>query len=137
MIRVVLDTNIIISSVFWKGNPHEVVRRGILRVYQSVTSAEILDEAVNKLRTKFKFPEESIQELVAILLAHSHVVEPTSKFDVVRDKSDNKVIECAFDGKADYIVTGDPDLLDLKEFKSTRIITAKEFLEKVRYSSIP
>ena len=131
MIRVVLDTNIIISSVFWKGNPHEVVRRGILREYQLVTSAEILGEVANKLRTKFKFPEESIQELVDILLTHSHIVEPTAKFDVVRDKSDNKVIECAFDGKADYIVTGDPDLLDLKGFKGTRIITAKEFLEKV------
>ena len=97
-----------------------------------VASAEILDEVANKLRTKFKFPEESIQELVDIILTHSLIVEPTSKFVVVRDKSDNKVIECAFDGKADYIVTGDPDLLDLKEFKSTRIITAKEFLERVR-----
>ena len=132
MIRVVLDTNIIVSSVFWKGNPHEVVRRGILGEYQLVASAEILDEVANKLRTKFKFPEESIQELVDILLTHSLIVEPTSKFDVVRDKSDNKVIECAFDGKADFIVTGDPDLLDLKEFKSTKIIAAKEFLEKVR-----
>ena len=132
MIRVVLDTNIIISSVFWKGNPHEVVRRGLLREYKLVTSAEILDEAVNKLRHKFRFPEEGIQELVDILLACCHVVEPTSKFDVVRDKSDNKIIECAFDSKADYIVTGDPDLLDLKEFRGIRIVTAKEFLEKVR-----
>ena len=132
MIRVVLDTNIIISSIFWKGNPHQVVRKGILGEYQLVTSAEILDEVANKLTVKFKFPEESRQDLVDILLAHSHLVEPTSNFDVVRDKSDNKIIECAFDGKAGYIVTGDPDLLDLKEFKSTRIITAKEFLEKVR-----
>ena len=132
MIRAVLDTNIIISSIFWKGNPHEVVRKGVLGEYRLVVSAEILDEVANKLRTKFKFPEESIQELVDILLAHSHIVEPTAKFDVVRDKSDNKIMECAFDGKADYIVTGDPDLLDLKEFKNIRIITAKEFLEKVR-----
>ena len=132
MIRVVLDTNIIISSIFWKGSPHEVVRRGILKVYQLVTSAEILDEVSNKLRTKFKFPEESIQDLVDILVAHSHIVETAAKFDVVRDGSDNKIIECAYAGKADYIVTGDPDLLDLKEFKNTRIITAKEFLEKVR-----
>lgn len=42
------------------------------------------------------------------------------------------MIECAFDSKADYIVTGDPDLLDLKEFRGIRIVTAKEFLEKVR-----
>ena len=58
MIRVVLDTNIIISSIFWKGNPHEVFRRGILGEYQLVASTEILDEVANKLRTKFKFPEK-------------------------------------------------------------------------------
>ena len=71
MIRVVLDTNIIISYTFLKGNPHEVVRRGISGEYQLVASAEILDEAANKLRTKFKFPEESIQELANIIRSYA------------------------------------------------------------------
>ncbi|MBI2558081.1 putative toxin-antitoxin system toxin component, PIN family [Candidatus Woesearchaeota archaeon] len=132
MIRVLPDTNIIISSVFWRGNPYEVVRRGILGEYQLVISAEILDEVVDKLRNKFKFPEENIQELIDILMTYCHIVDVTSKFDVVRDKKDNKIIQCAFDGKADYIVTGDPDLLDLKEFKGIKIIKAKEFLEKIK-----
>jgi len=103
MIRVLPDTNILISSVFWRGNPYEVVRRGILGEYQLVISAEILDEVVDKLRNRFKFPEESIQELIDILMTYCHIVDVTSKFDVVRDKKDNKIIECAFDGKADYI----------------------------------
>lgn len=64
-----------------------------------------------------------------ILLTYCHVVEPTSKFDVVRDMKDNKIIECGFDGEVDYIVSGDPDLLDLKEFKGIKIRTAREFLE--------
>ena len=132
MIRVLPDTNIIISSVFWRGNPYEVVRKGILGEYQLVISAEILDEVVDKLRNKFKFPEESIQELIDILMTYCHIVDVTSKFDVVRDKKDNKIVECAFDGKADYIVTGDPDLLELKEFKGIEIIKAKEFLEKIK-----
>ncbi len=129
MTRVVLDTNIIISSVFWKGKPYEVVKRGIEGGYQIVVSPEILDEVVEKLRNKFQFSEEGIQELVDIILTYSHIVEPTSKFDVVRDKKDNKIIECAFDGKADCVVTGDPDLLVLKEFRGIRIVTAREFLE--------
>src|SRR3989338_10445493 len=103
MTRVVADTNIIISSVFWRGNPYEVIRRGILGEYQLVISAKILDEVVDKLRNKFKFPEENIQELIDILMTYCHIVDVTSKFDVVRDKKDNKIIECAFDGKADYI----------------------------------
>ena len=128
MIRVLPDTNILISSVFWRGNPYEVVKRGILGEYQLVISAEILDEVANKLRNKFQFPEESIQELIDILMTYCHIVEVTSKFDVVRDKKDNKIIECAFDGKVDYIVTGDPDLLVLKEFRGIKIVTAKDFL---------
>lgn len=131
MIRVLPDTNILISSVFWRGNPYEVVRRGILGEYQLVISAEILDEVVDKLRNKFHFPEENIQKLIDILMTYCHIVEVTSKFDVVRDKKDNKIVECAFDGKADYIVTGDPDLLDLKEFKGIKIVKAKEFLEEI------
>src|SRR3989338_2994797 len=132
MIRVLPDTNILISSVFWRGNPYEVVRRGILGEYQLVLSAEILDEVVDKLRNKFHFPEESIQELVDILMTYSHIVDVTSKFDVVRDKKDNKIVECAFDGKADYIVTGDPDLLELKEFRGIKIVKAKEFRSEER-----
>ncbi|MBI2675361.1 MAG: putative toxin-antitoxin system toxin component, PIN family [Candidatus Aenigmarchaeota archaeon] len=128
MTRAVLDTNIIISSIFWKGKPYEVVRRGILGEFKIVISPEILDEVAEKLRNKFQLPEEAIQELMDILLTYSHVVQPSSKFDVVRDKSDNKIIECAFDGQANYIVTGDPDLLALKEFRWIKIVTAKEFL---------
>ncbi len=130
MIRAVLDTNIIISSVFWKGNPHEVVRKGILGEFQMVMSAAIMEEITDKLRNKFKFPETGIQELIDILLTYGHIVEPSSRFNVVRDKKDDKILECAFDGKADYIVTGDPDLLELKEFRGVRIVTAKDFLER-------
>ena len=132
MIRVLPDTNILISSVFWRGNPYEVVRRGILGEYQLVISAEILDEVVDKLRNKFQFPEENIQEFIDILMTYCNIVYVTSKFDVVRDKKDNKIIECAFDGKVDYIVTGDPDLLVLKNFRGIKIIKAKEFLEEIK-----
>ncbi len=130
MISLVPDTNIIISAVFWRGNTNEIIKRGILGEYQLVISAEILDEVVVKLKNKFQFPEESIQNLIDILLIYCHIVEVKSKFDVVRDKEDNKIIECAFDGKADYIVTGDPDLLELKEFREIKIVTAKKFLEE-------
>lgn len=129
MIRVVADTNIIISSVFWKGYPHEVIRKGMAGDYQLITSTEILDEIVEKLGNKFQFPKEETRQLIDILLTYCHVIEPVSKFNVIRDKSDNKVIECAFDGKAQFIITGDSDLLDLKEFRGIRIRTAKDFLE--------
>lgn len=132
MIRVVPDTNIIISSVFWRGPPYEIIRKGIVGEYQLVLSPEILAEVVDKLRHKFQFPDEKIQELVDILMTYCHVVQPSSKFEVVRDKTDNKIIECAFDGNADYVVTGDPDLLELHEFLGIKIIKAREFLETIK-----
>ena len=68
-----------------------------------------------------------------IIVSLSHlVIAPKITVKVCRDEKDNKFLECAESAKADYIVSGDEDLLYLKEFKSTRIITAKEFLEKVR-----
>ncbi|MBI2659637.1 putative toxin-antitoxin system toxin component, PIN family [Candidatus Woesearchaeota archaeon] len=96
------------------------------------TLRTLVRSVFDKLRNKFQFPEESIQELIDILMIYCHVVDVTSKFDIVRDKKDNKIVECAFDGKADYIVTGDPDLLVLKEFKGIKIVKAKDFLEMVR-----
>ena len=127
MTRVVPDTNIIISAIFWSGKPYKVISNGLKGEYQLVTSPEIIDEVLTKLRTKFQFPEDKIEEQAHILMSLFHMIIPTTNIDIVRDKSDNKIIECAIDGKADFIVTGDPDLLSLKEYKGIRILTADEF----------
>ena len=127
MTRVALDTNILISAIFWSGKPYKVISNGLKGEYQLVTSPEIIDEVLTKLRNKFQFPEDKIEEQANILMSLFHMIIPTTKVDVVRDKSDNKIIECALDGKADFIVTGDPDLLTLKEYKGIRILTANEF----------
>lgn len=63
------------------------------------------------------------------MLSLFHLVTPITKLSVVRDKSDNKIIECTLDGKADIIVTGDPDLLLMKEFKDIKIMNADGFLK--------
>jgi uncharacterized protein len=131
MIKVVLDTNIIISSVFWIGNPYKVVMKGIKKEYLLLTSIKILDEVVDKLRNKFKFPEDEIENLINVLLVNCQVVESKSRFDIVRDKSDNKILECVVDSDADYIVTGDPDLLEIKNFKGIKIIKARDFLMEI------
>lgn len=129
MIRVVPDTNIIISAIFWSGKPYQVMVSGLKGEYQLVTSPEIIAEVTDKLRNKFNFPEDKIEEQVNILMTLFHVVIPSSKLDVIRDKKDNKIIECAVDGKVDFIVTGDPDLLSLKEFRGIKIVNANEFLK--------
>ena len=131
MIRVLPDTNVLLSSVFWSGKPHQVVKQGLEGKYQLVTSVEMLEEFVNKMRNKFGFPEYQLYLLMETFFEYFHVVPKISSFNVVRDPTDNKVIETAFDGQVDYIVTGDPDLLVLKEFKGIRIVNPNEFLETV------
>lgn len=92
MTRVVPDTNIIISAIFWSGKPYRVISRGLKGEYQLVTSPEIIDEVLTKLRNKFQFPEDKIEEQANILMSLFHMIIPTAKVDVVRDKSDNKIM---------------------------------------------
>ena len=127
---VVLDTNILISSIFWRGSPYKVVLNAIKKKYYLYLSGEILDELEEKLSLKFKFPEDKIKDHIGILKEYGKIVEPTIKVDIIKeDPDDNKILECAVSCNADYIVSGDHHLLKLKEFKGIKIVTAKEFLD--------
>jgi predicted nucleic acid-binding protein len=63
-------------------------------------------------------------------LSFSKIIVPVEKVSVAIDPDDNKVLEAALEANADFIVSGDKHLLNLKEFKGVRILTAKEFLDK-------
>ena len=129
MISAVPDTNILISSIFWRGKPYEVIKGGIEGKYILVTSREILEELTDRLKNKFSLPEGDILLFMDIIFAHFRIVPKTSAFSASSDPKDNKILETAFDGKADYVVTGDSHLLVLGEFKGIKIMTAEEFLK--------
>ena len=76
-----------------------------------------------------KITKEEIDELTEHISRKAQKVESTAKIDICRDPKDNIVLECAAAGKADFIVTGDKDLLALKSFRKIRIITPRKFLE--------
>lgn len=123
-IRVVLDTNVIISAVFWRGSPYKVTRKILRGELTLVTSTAILEEVIDRLQNKFNLPAEETEKLRAILLTHSLLVEPTTKLRAVKaDEKDNKIVECAVDGRADFIVTGDTHILELEEYSGIRIVT--------------
>lgn len=130
--KVVLDTNILISAIFWRGNPYKVLHAGLDQKYLLTLSTEILNELEEKLRLKFVIPEEIIEEHIEILTEYAEIIQPVVKFDVIKeDPDDNMILECAISCKADYIVSGDEHLLKLKKFKGTKIVTPKEFLDLV------
>ena len=134
MVRVVLDTNILISGIFWRGNPHKILRMCLQNELFLVTSPAIMVELQDVLRTekKFELKEDDISLYVWLLLSHSTLIEPVRTIDVIKDDSeDNMVLECAVEGKADYIISGDSHLLSLGEYGGIRILSAREFLDLV------
>lgn len=133
VLKIVFDTNIFVSSIFWEhGNQHNLVELAIEGKIKVFTSAEILEELTNVLIRDFKETEESIFMYLAFVMKYAEVVETVEKVDVVKeDADDNKIIECAIACKADYIVTGDKHLLRLEEYKKTGIITAAELIRVV------
>ena len=135
MIRIVLDTNTIISAIGWKhSKPRRILEACLSGKYLLVESPGLLKEfAAVMERPKFGFiPEEQKRELVTRLINYCEIVEPTKKINIIKsDPADNKVLECALEGKAQYIVSGDNHLLRLKVYMGIRIVTAAEFLESV------
>ena len=133
MIRAVLDTNTLISAVGWRhSKPRRILEACLSGKYLLVESPDLLNEFITVMnRPKFSFIlEEQKRELVARLVNHCEIVEPKKKLNIIKnDPADNKVLECALEGKAQYIISGDNHLLRLKDFMGIRIMTATEFLE--------
>jgi putative PIN family toxin of toxin-antitoxin system len=127
--KIVIDTNIYISAIFWGGKPREIIELGRSGYVWVFSSAEIEKEIDEKLRLKFKLDED---ETVQIILDFSTFTAPakiTKRIAVINDDpDDDKFIECAVSCGADYIVSGDKHLLKLKEYGGIKIITASDFL---------
>ncbi|TSC80790.1 MAG: PilT protein domain-containing protein [Parcubacteria group bacterium Gr01-1014_29] len=132
MIKVVLDTNVVISALFWKGVPHTIAEKGLKGSFVLVTSHEILKEIKDKLEGKFRFPTIDTAAFIDILVLNSEIVMPVEKLNVVsKDPTDNKIVECAIAGKVDYIISGDKHLLNIKGYEGARIISPTEFLKLI------
>jgi putative PIN family toxin of toxin-antitoxin system len=133
MIKAVLDTNVFVSALFWKGAPHAVVRQSISGAFVTVISPAIIAELQETLAVKFGLPPEDIREYLRIIAIHAAFVEPKAEPRVVAsDRSDDKIIACALAGDAHCIVTGDKHLLSLKEFSGIRIVTPSTFLRVLK-----
>ena len=84
---------------------------------------------------KFKFSKEQKERLISLLLEIAEMIEPKNKLNVVKDDpTDNKFIECAVEGNADYIITGDNHLQKLKEHRGIKILNPADFLRKLKKS---
>lgn len=132
---VVLDTNVIISSVLsLKGPPAKLIQRWEADEFEVAISPPLLEEleralTYEQVKKYFKKSQEKIDALVERFRTVATVVDPQVVLDVVPDDpDDNRVLECAVTANASYIVTGNKHLLDLKEYKGIVVLNPAAFL---------
>lgn len=135
MIRVTVDTNVLVSATYWSGSPLIVMELVGQRKLCCILSNEILeeydrvinsDEIVDKVENKGLVASRIIDKVVSDCI----IVEPKVRLEIVKDDpSDNKILECAVAGSADYLITSDAHLLGIKEFMGVRIVRPKDFLD--------
>ncbi len=137
--RVVLDTNVFLSGIHWTGASHKVLREWFMDSFNIISSHQINQELFCQLKDfKIQMEEDEIEWWESLILEKSEIVVPKRKVNVVKgDPDDNKFIEAALEGEADYIVTQDRHLLDIKEFEGIKIVTPKEFLQILESDNKP
>lgn len=132
--KIVLDTNVLISGfLFPGGSPDKIVRAVLSGRYQNATSPDLLTELRRIFRKKFELAEDRVETLVKLVVDASELVYPTERLDAIKDdETDNRVLECAVTAKAEWIVSGDQrHLLKLRKFGAVEIFSPADFIQKV------
>ncbi len=130
--RIVLDTNIVVSSL-WGGLPRKIMEACKAGHFKLLLNRPILEEYIDVL-SRFDVQEEDMDYFEALFVdpKRTENVSPTVRVHVIKeDPSDNKFLECALSGKADFIVSGDKHLLGLGSFRGIPIVTPRSFLGKL------
>jgi len=128
-VKVTADTNIYISALYFRGKPLSLLHMAIDQDLRIAISPPILEETLRVMRDKFRATAKDIYEAEVLLLNCAELYHPTTTLDTVKeDPSDNRILECAVDSGSDYVVSGDGDLLRLKEHNSIKIVTVSELL---------
>lgn len=127
-LRVVLDTNIYVSAYLSGGIPGRVYELGLSRRYRIVTSPHILLETRNVLRDKFGWQERVVTVRIRQIVRKADIVRAQQRITLLPQGGDNRVLECAVEGRADLIVTGDRDLLRLRHYAGIYIVRAIDLL---------
>lgn len=130
LLKVVLDTNVYFSAFGRaRGAPFELWQSAVRREYILLISPAIIRELAGVLRTDLKWPEAEILALLKLVVRVATIVEPKLAFQVIAaDPDDDRILECAFAGKADLIVSGDRHLTRLRSFQAIGIVRPVDFL---------
>ncbi|HLC78461.1 MAG TPA: putative toxin-antitoxin system toxin component, PIN family [Candidatus Nanoarchaeia archaeon] len=132
--KITTDTNVLISSTFWEGVSDKIMQKVENKEVELILSRELINEFMevldyDEIKDKIKDKNLKVRRSVEKIISISTIVEPSQKFEIVKDDlDDNMVINCAVEGNVDYVVTQDEHLLKIKEFKGIKIVKPEEFL---------
>lgn len=137
MQKIVIDTNVIVSSLIQKNYPFLIIDELFFEnKIQLCVSKELIEEYFEVLkRPKFaKFPNfvNKAEIILTEIGIKSKMYEPKIKLNIISDKDDNMILELADESKADFIITGNTNDFTISEYKSTKIVTPKEYWENFR-----
>jgi putative PIN family toxin of toxin-antitoxin system len=138
MKNLVLDTNVIVSGTFWTGICFRILELISKDKFKIVVSYSILEEYERIINSSEILDRTTLIQQARVnslnqILQNAIVVEPQQNVKIViDDKDDNKFIDVAIEGLANYIITQDKHLLKIKEYKGIKIITPEEFYEMVK-----
>lgn len=128
--RIVIDTNVVISGVFFGGKPRKILEAVMKKDITACANTSIIDE-YEEITTEMIIRKQGHirRDILAPFIAKLEIYDPVADLHICRDPDDDKFLSCAKDAKALYIVSGDKDLLDVSRFENIEIITAAEFYE--------
>ena len=135
--RVVADTNVVVSGLFWRGPSRFVLdaaRTGAIQLFTTAPLLAELEDVLNrqKFLSKITQTDATPRSLVLSYAALATIVKPASIDPVIlEDPDDDAVLECAISADADVIVSGDSHLRRLEEYSNIRILSARQMMEQL------
>jgi len=128
VLKVVFDTNVYLSALNFRGKSEKAYRAFLRRKFTLITSPQILKEVAEKLREIFDWDDEQVIRALKQIARRAEVINPDVRLHIIQDEPDNRVLECALEGRANVIVSGDRDLKDLKSYQDIGIMGSTDFL---------
>ena len=130
--KVVLDSNVVIAAFATRGIC-DLIFEYCLTEHRIILSEFILKEVKANLEKKLKLPKANIKEIISFLNSNCEIYSPP-KLDVrvCRDPDDDRILSLAYFSNAEFMITGDKDLLDLGSFKNIPIVTPRDFAVKIK-----
>ncbi len=130
--RVVFDTNIFISALVVPGSQAE---KAVFRILDGadtlLISKPILDELLSTLAGKFDRDPEALSQVAVLMTEMAELVKPKNRVKVFKDDPDNRILECAESGRADAIVTGDKEMLLVRQYRGIPLISLRDYLARI------